>query len=147
MKATITFDPERLQKAVEEEIGEHHRHSSSGRCQCNRSITKDPTKMREHLAAELMAVILRFQGDVEPESEEALVAKWRNAVGEHLTRLRAEHRAMAPRHRQNAIVVVPAYWPADIFGPSATMLGMPVRRGDVSRPEVHRNDNSPLLVV
>lgn len=60
-EATITFEPARLQKAMEDEMGEHWRHLASGQCQCGRSRSKDPSVWRQHMAEELLAVVLRFQ--------------------------------------------------------------------------------------
>lgn len=61
MKATVTFDPYRLQEALADEMSEHWRHASSGVCQCGMSVTKDPSEVRAHMAEAMLAVILRFQ--------------------------------------------------------------------------------------
>ncbi len=67
---TITGDFHRLQRAMEDAMGEHWRHLASGLCQCGRSRSKDPAVWRSHMAEELMAVLMRFQPGIRREDVE-----------------------------------------------------------------------------
>lgn len=127
MKATVTFDPYRLQEALDEEMAEHHRHSSSGRCQCNRSTTKDPSEMRAHLAAELMAVILRFQGEV-PEKESPEDVRARQALAPHYDRLYVQWRELlrAGVPTSDMAILVPSWYPPQCQG--GTMFGITIKQ-------------------
>jgi hypothetical protein len=64
-KVHLSVDPERLRKAIRDELDHHHRHLSSGQCACGRSRAKDPAVVLDHIAEEIFAVVARFQGDQE----------------------------------------------------------------------------------
>lgn len=141
-EATVTFDPYRLRDAMVEEMDNHWR-TPTGHCQCNRSVTKDPAKMKQHIADEMLAVILRFQG-AQPEPEDRETPE-RRTLRERLSgfypSLYRDWQALPERERQEAVIRVPRPWVKGAVQGSRGVVGtlfaqVPVVAADVDEPQL-----------
>lgn len=131
-KTTITFDPQRLAEAMAEEMN-HHWRTLSGHCECHRSVTKDPAKMRAHIADEMLAVVLRFQEGSRPLSPG--LAKVKAMLDEASPSLRTQERLIRHAGRTPEAIVVPAHWPQEADGAEFMRLRL-MREAGVDEPTV-----------